>query len=633
MAPTPFPRDSSRLGRQIDLLLSRNIGVGPVVIDAERRHCVGSDHAYLYTEIQLRRKPGPARWGGDSRARWDVGDLPSACIVDDTDLTKLAMEHTKPRRSSAFRDDDDTKRAIASARQSGCPREWKQVHRLRGAARKRWKSARLSSILLGNWDDFRQLQADKKRKRGWWGNLLENRSSADVTREVQAHLHNKRVDPALNDWDEQLESIISSVKAGGDFVPFTAMDIRGELQAMRCRSAVGPDLIGVHLLRAVSCHDELGPQLVGLVNHIVQSQEIPASWEKSFLALLAKIESPSRAGDLRPISVSSAFNKLVNRLVCTRTLPKLRRGSKISACGRGRQAADLIGTTSRVRDIVREWKLPAVLCKLDVAGAFDRVDRRRVADLLVSRLKDQDLSSELKFLLCQLRTHTLEGHVPRGDLITVRPNNGIKQGAPESAEIFGLVVDALLSEVTNSRRWASLGESLPGLDIQTMFYQDDIFVLDHDLGVLGRRVRIIDRCLQRAGLKLATTKTKIIASPDYAGSRHLRIGEDEFIVAEKQESLKVLGISFSFYASPSQQAQELLSRTRSAGAAHRDILTARGPWTKKIYMMKVLVESPIRLDRGCCSLESRGPQGSEPAPTAHPQIGFRPPASVRGELG
>ena len=140
--------------------------------------------------------------------------------------------------------------------------------------------------------------------------------------------------------------------------------------------------------------------------------------------------------------------------------------SKVSACGKGRQAADIIGTMSRVRDVVHEWKCPALVCKLDVAGAFDRVDRRKVAELLIQRLGSRN--------------------VGRGHCISIAPNNGIKQGAPESAEIFGLVMDAILSELTCSRPWKNLGDALPGLDIDVMFYQDDIFILEKELGVLAR---------------------------------------------------------------------------------------------------------------------------------------------------
>ena len=413
LAPSHFPRDEARQGRQIDFILWRHITIDKVIIDAERRHCIGSDHALLHATLSSAGK-SRMRWGNDSRARWVVSDLPPRVIVDDEDISQMAKDFTRPKRTTVFVDDQETRDAIRRARASGASFDWKLVHKLRHKARSRWKAERLQRVLGGSWDDFRQLQNDKKRKRGWWGGMLAGKSAAELTAEVQIHLEGKMVDPRMQNWETELETLIDSVDLGGDFVEFSILDLRTELQGMRCKSAVGPDGIGVHLLRVMASHDELGPQLLSLTNHIVKTQAIPASWNTSFLALLAKVDKPTKASDLRPISVSSAFNKLVNRLVCVRALPMMRRGSRVSACGKGRQAADVIGAISRVRDVTHEWKLAALVCKLDVAGAFDRIDRHKVAGLLVNRLKDHRLGCELKYLLTQLRVHRLLGKVPGG---------------------------------------------------------------------------------------------------------------------------------------------------------------------------------------------------------------------------
>ena len=87
------------------------------------------------------------------------------------------------------------------------------------------------------------------------------------------------------------------------------------------------------------------------------------------------------------------------------------------------------------------------------------------------------------------------------------------------------------------------------------------------------------------------TRPKLLRCAQYKGHRRIKIGEDLYQIAPLSESIKVLGVNFSFGESSSQQAQELLSRTRAAVAAHRDILTASGAWTKKLYMIKMLVES------------------------------------------
>ena len=592
---THFPRDETRNGRQIDMLLRRQVHVTLFVVDADRRHCIGSDHALLSSDLWIAGRPAGNRWRNDSRARWVTTSLPGLTLVDEVDITELAQTCSKPRFSQAYRDDDEVREAIAAARGSNLTRDWKKVHRLRQRKRKAWCKQRLSSILAGDWEQYRLLQAEKKRSRGWWGNMLEERSAAQLATEIHDHLAAKMQDQkrSAEQWDEELNNIIAGCTAEGDFTLFELHEVWEELQQMRCRSAVGPDKIGVHLLRCIAQHDDLGPQLIELINHIISNLELPASWSHSFLALLAKVPNPLKPSDLRPICVSSAFNKLVSRLVCRRILPALRVGSKISCCGKGRQAADLVGGVTRIRDVAHEWKLPLLLCKLDVAGAFDRVKRDRVAAYLVENLKGRHLNVELKYMLAQLRSHTMHGNAPGGVEVELVSNIGIKQGAPESAEIFGLLIDALLSRLVHCRQWGEIGTGFDDLDIDLLFYQDDIFIVESNLGRLCRKISAVNNCLASAGLCLAKDKTKIVANEHYTGARRAKMGEDVFVVAGRGDPLKVLGLNFSLSRQPSEQAQEVISRTREAVAAHSDILNASGAWFHKVKVMRSLVESQL----------------------------------------
>ena len=84
-----------------------------------------------------------------------------------------------------------------------------------------------------------------------------------------------------------------------------------------------------------------------------------SGWMHRLLALIPKVECP--------------------------TGPSMRKPSWISACGKNRQAADLLAVATRIRDVTREWRLPLLVAKLDVRGAFDRrVVRKSVASLLRS---------------------------------------------------------------------------------------------------------------------------------------------------------------------------------------------------------------------------------------------------------
>eukprot|EP00439_Symbiodinium_sp_Y106_P074001 s399_g14.t1 len=588
--PTHFPRDPTRQGRQIDAVWKRQVRTSDVTIDKERRHVIGSDHALLHVDIFCSR-PAPMRWGNDSRARFLCADIPAADIIDADDLSRLARQCSAPRVSKTYKDSAEVRSLIATARATNAKQDWKQVHRIRRQAKRAWQQNRLADILQGDWEQYRQLQKEKQRTTGWWGRMLENSSSKEQTMAVEKHLRGKLVNEFSLDWDQTLQIQLDSIETRSVFAPFTVLDVREVLQEMKVHSAVGPDGIGVSFLRGVMSDDYVGPQVLELVNHIVENLELPIRWEDNFLALLAKCETPLKPGDLRPICVSSVFHKMITKLVCRRTLPLMRRGSKVSGCGKGRQAADIVGTISRIRDVTQEWKLPTLLCKLDISGAFDKLDRQKVVELLKDRLTGMEVDHELRYLIAQLRIYNLHGRVPGGSEITVSPNIGIKQGAPESAEIFGLVMDSLLMRLVAHPKWKALGKPFSELDVELVFYQDDIFIIEDTFARLGRRIKILERTLGEHGLHLAAEKTKIVASDSYKGARRISVGGTEFRIAHSDQSVKVLGISFNLQESPSQQAKEILQRVRSAAAAHKDLLRGRASWQRKANMIRTLVES------------------------------------------
>eukprot|EP00439_Symbiodinium_sp_Y106_P024771 s2322_g3.t1 len=515
-AATHFPRDTRRRGRQIDIVWVRSLVTSQSEIDAARRHVIGTDHALLYCDVWGGKSQ--LRWGNDSRPRYLNKTIPQKILVDAYDLSQLAKQCTGPRKSAAYSDPPEVLQAIRSARDDCDKKKWKQVHRLRRQARRTWEADRMSAILHGEWHQYRSLQKEKKRRTGWWGGLLHDTTSHDLTGRVQQHLEHKLVKEFGKDWDELLQMQTDCIEPGDEFEEFTLLDVREVLQEMKPHSAVGPDGISVGFLRGAASDDFVAPQLLSLINHIVASLQQPEEWRDNFLALLAKVKSPRKPGDLRPI------------------------------CGRG--------------------------------------------------LPEKEVDHELKFLLAQLFTYKLIGQVPGGHTIVIEPNVGIKQGAPESAEVFGLVMNDILTSLTEQRAWGELGRAFADLDIDLVFYQDDIFIVESQLARLGRKVKVLERRLKRSGLMLATEKTKIVASEFYQGPRKIKVGETLFEIAPHHESIKVLGLSFSLQQAPSQQARELLGRVRDAAMGHKDILTGRASWTKKGDMIRCLVESQFRWTAG-----------------------------------
>ena len=123
---------------------------------------------------------------------------------------------------------------------------------------------------------------------------------------------------------------------------------------------------------------------------------------------------------------------------------------------------------SRLQEMAKEWAIQLLITKLDVQGAFDRLSRQKVIDLFMQRTEGQQVGIETRFLLGQLAVNHLHGEVPGGHSVDIHPNVGIKQGAPESAEVLGLVMGMVLDDVRSDARWKSLPLPIADLPVDLM---------------------------------------------------------------------------------------------------------------------------------------------------------------------
>ena len=588
LRPTHYPRDENRAGRHIDAIFSRRVGVTPVVLRPELRVEINTDHALLemYVEIQKTR---PARWF-DSRPRWVVGEEPLPPVQSFGDPEHLSTSRCKPRYRCSYHDGEEVKQLISEARRA-VPEErknkWKQVHRTRRQCRRRWQQQRLSNILYGDWDAYRAHKATRRRG-SWWGEMLTCRSSSTVATEVEKHLSGKLWDVARN-WNYDLALRVSRIQLGASVPEFvTEIEVFTALAGMRARSSVGVDQISVDLLRRVAV--EQTGALCGMCSDVLREGRFPPKWGVSLLALLPKCQRPVCAGDLRPIAMGSAAMKMMSRIVMNRTFGELRAPSCCASSGKGRQPADLIGTFTRLRDVTREWRVGLVAAKLDVKGAFDYIDRGCVATFLEERLVDAGKPFELRFLLRLLEENVMTGTAPGGQLITVDANRGIKQGSPESAELFGLIIAHELQKVCLGPQWRRPTGDLRDLPVDVGCFQDDIFLWSNDVGNLERNVALTSGMLARLGLSLSPEKTCVVANAYYKGRRQLTVDGNVVAVAPSGTSMRILGVDFDFDAGLSQQSREVMGRIWDAFHANKEILCSHGSWNAKVRMTRALVE-------------------------------------------
>ena len=499
--PTHYPRDESRGGRHIDCILVRGASSSDVHVDSDVRLQINTDHARLHCHIELQKTRG-GRWR-DGRARWVVDA--EALFEPDSweDVKTMAHLYTRPRTAMRFKDDVETRDLIFEAKQArGVHAKdlWKKIHKMRRQKRREWRQSQVQSILGGNWHAYREYKKVQTR-RNWWGRLLQDTSASALGGAITAHLESKVKDENV-DWHTELGERIQAIGYDvGDFHPISCDEVRAALSTMRARSALGPDMIGVDLLRNIF---EIAPAaLCRLFNEVLYSGELPNEWDVSLLALLPKTRWPEGVSELRPIAMSSAAMKAMSRIIMGRTFPMLRQPSPWSAAGCGRSCADMHATFGRLRDMAREWRLGMIAVKLDIRGAFDHVHRRAVADFIEGYLTNASVPYELRFLLRLLDVNRLEGCAPGGAPVRVESNRGIRQGSPESAEIFGLLIASIIGKLKDGKQWKCPNGNMQDVPADVGCYQDDIFLWGEQAGPVAHNIGLISDALRRVGLRLA----------------------------------------------------------------------------------------------------------------------------------
>ena len=442
-------------------------------------------------------------------------------------------------------------------------------------------------VAAGDWGAYRDIKAERGR-RNWWGGLLTHKSAQKVGKEVTEHLEAKVRVPDLQ-WDDKLRNIVGEIDCkDNDLRPVHIDEIVQALVGMKSRSSLGPDLIGVDLLRKLC---EVAPdEPCHLYTEVLRSGVIPDDWGASFLALLPKVRSPASPGDLRPIAMSSAAFKVMSRVVMNRSFHQLRQPSPWSTSGRGRSCADLVGCIGRVRDMTRDWRLGMVITKLDITGAFDCLDRLAVAQYVRRHMRGCSMPHEERFLLQLLAENDIYGSAPGGATVAVRANRGIRRGSPESAELFGMIVSEVITDLKMSGAWKSMGGELGDMPADVGSYQDDIVLWGDNCSIMSKNISLLARRLREIGLHLAKNKTKVIASKYYKGTRSLIVDGEKVQIQPPGTALRIVGVDFDLDAPPGQQAKELMGRVWSSFHENKHVLCGPGTFHQKFHLVQMLLE-------------------------------------------
>ncbi|CAE7719870.1 unnamed protein product [Symbiodinium necroappetens] len=296
------------------------------------------------------------------------------------------------------------------------------------------------------------------------------------------------------------------------------------------------DGISHEAAKALLADIQWGGKLAYLLNDMFYTAHIPESIDRGITVLLPKIPCPLEWGDTRPITLSSTLLKWASQLLLARAGGHIRSGSLLQWARAGRQGVELVATIRRVTQMARDW------------GAL--------------------------FWLSILETRTL--NVAIADSITTVPQtNGIRQGSPDSPDLFGAIVardlQTAISQAPTQPRDPKGGPPPPRVGGS---FLDDTYLWSQDRSHLQKVIHNLEGELARDGLHIHPIKTAILYSKPTGGGTFEIVGET-VACSDYRTVISTLGSPITFHDQTAALIAEMSRRSRNAFRKHKQILTAR----------------------------------------------------------
>ena len=572
--PTSRPRKTGDKGRQIDGVGGKHTRKREAFIMQDSYMYAGTDHDAVVQVVEVVR-PGKRGFRRPHTApRRVVKHLWLPKTLNQPALEQLAEETTAPYPSTSYRDPPEVRRLLQLARQRKCASDWKQALRARAEAKRQWLQKKVENAANGDWGAYKEVR--KKGATGWEAAFATSQTEGvDPHEVVHAHLQ------GIYATDDSKKAYPFAAPCRSE--DFTAEELREALRRGKPKKAVGADRVSHELLQALGEDDQGRVLLLEWYNRLLHGEEeIPADWGRAVMILIPKVELPQQAKDLRPICLGSAASKVYSRLLLGRTYASLRYRTPSQVLGEGRQTCDYIWSMGHIMDLEREWKQGLWVIKLDIAKAFDTLNRDQFLKALHSKMG----STEIMYNWWALFSNTDANLVTPWGSSIIQMGSGIRQGSVESPYMFAAAIDWLLEELASEGLGVRCRDSYEGLGVSEAAYVDDMLLWHGSREGLQAKVERLVGLLARWGLRVNLQKCQLYSSPHSMDSGPFVVDGQ---VIRCDDHVMVMGIPFRVGITSKEAMMPLFTKVKNKFWAIKGMFRAKTNLTGRLRMIhKVL---------------------------------------------
>ncbi|XP_021742818.1 uncharacterized protein LOC110708902 [Chenopodium quinoa] len=244
-------------------------------------------------------------------------------------------------------------------------------------------------------------------------------------------------------WDSVRLPTLSSDRQNFLMTPFSSEEIRIAIFSIEDSKSPGPDGFPSAFFKIM--WDLVGSSVVSAVQHFFAHGYLLKDWNRTFLALIPKVDSPEVVSQFRPIGLCNVIYKCIAKCLTGRlrqVLPSLVAGFQ-NAFVPGRLLSDNALIAHEVLNYVNKPKAKKkffAAIKLDMNKAYDRVNW----DFLFRLLQAYGFPPYWIQIIRQcVSTVSFQVLVNGNPLKAFQPQCGLRQGDPLSSYLFVLCMEVI----------------------------------------------------------------------------------------------------------------------------------------------------------------------------------------------
>eukprot|EP00253_Pinus_taeda_P023887 PITA_23887 len=317
-------------------------------------------------------------------------------------------------------------------------------------------------------------------------------------------------DEEIVDFMSNIPNLISPEENAELCRPATEEEIIKVVWSMDADKAPGPNGFTVHFYKA--CWHIIKVDLYKMISRFMKKAKVGGGTNSTYLALIPKEINPETFARFRPISLCDASYKILAKLIANRIKPLLKKLISPSQGGfvEGTNITDNVIQVQEIVHSSKQRKEKGMLVKLDMASAFDRVDRSFICKVLMAFGFSQQFINLINSCI---------GNPWIALLVNGRPTNffqtqrGIKQGCPLSPSLYILMAESLSRKLAEEKSRGNIPGLKPfhGAEGQNhALFADDTILLG---GATTRITRSINATLNKycrvSGALINENKTEV----------------------------------------------------------------------------------------------------------------------------